>query len=227
MRLAAAVFLLALTQIAGLSAQTNRKLYIGPTLGVEGGVRSDIHVGAVRTIGGVLGIKVGRAWSVEFEVDQGSGHSEHRVFDGFLFSLRPFTSDEEQRRVGVYGRSVRNELAGLGYSAQVVWKTREEGRVNVALFTGISARRFLQHHERWVTQIGPDAGIPPDHPELRTIDTLRFVTGGGYSAGVLVPVRVARELHVAPEAKFTFGGVSGNDGFYTVFRSGVRLLWGF
>jgi hypothetical protein len=227
MRLAAAVFLLTLTQIAGLSAQTNRRLYIGGTLGVEGGSRSDIHVDAVRTLGGVLGVKFGRGWSAEFEVDRGSGHSEDRVFNGFLFSLQPFTTEEEQRRVGVFGRSVHNELAGGGYSAQVVWKTREEGRVNAAFFTGISWRRFLQHHERWITQIGPDAGIPPDHPELRTIDTLRTVTGGGYSAGVLIPVQVARELHIAPEAKFTFGGVSGNDGFYTVFRTGVRLLWGF
>jgi hypothetical protein len=225
MRVAAAVLLVTLTQVPDVSAQTNRRLYIGATAGVEGGGRADIQLGGVRTIGGVLGLKVGRRWSVEFEIDRGHGQSE-RQFDGFLFSLRPFANAEEQHRVGVFGRSVHHDLAGRGYSAQLVWRTDEPGRVNAALFAGINWRRFLHHHERTITAIGPDAGIPPDHPELRVVDTIDILTGGGYSAGVLIPVRVARELHIAPEAKFTFGGVSGSDGFYSVFRTGVRLLWG-
>ena len=225
MRLAAAVFLLFLTQVAGLSAQTNRRLYIGGTLGVEGGTRGDIHLGGVRTIGGVMGLKIGSRWSIEVEVDNGSGTSE-REFNGFLFSLRPFANDDEQRRVGVFGRSVHHDLAGWGYSAQVVWRTDEPGRVNAAFFAGMHARRFLHHHERTITSVGPDAGIAPDHPELRNVDELEWLTGGGYSTGVLLPIRIARELHVAPEAKFTFGGVSGSDGPYSVFKTGVRLLWG-
>lgn len=224
MKLVAAV-LLVLTQVAGLSAQSNRRLYIGPTVGVEGGSRADIELGGVRTAGGVLGLKLGSRWSVEVEIDNGSGTSE-RISQGFLFSLRPYANAEEQRRVGVFGRSVRHDLAGWGFSAQLVWRTDEPGRVNAAFFTGINARRFLHHHERTITEIGPEAGIPPDHPELRVIDTTEFLRGGGYSAGVLVPIRLARELHLAPEAKFTFGGVSGSDGYYSVFRTGVRLLWG-
>ena len=225
MRLAAAVLFAILAQAAETSAQTNRRLYIGATAGVEGGSRADIHLGGVRTIGGVLGLKVGRRWSVEFEIDRGSAQSE-RTFEGFLFSLRPFANDEEQRRVGVFGRSVRHDLARGGYAVQLVWRTDEPGRVNAAVFTGINWRRFLHHHERTITHVGPDAGVPPDHPELRVVDTIDILTGGGYSAGVLVPVRVAREVHIAPEAKFTFGGVSGSSGYYSVFRTGVRLLWG-
>lgn len=226
MRLATAAVLLTLTQVSGLSAQTNRSFYLGGTAGVELGSRDDIHVGGVRTAGVVLGIPIGGRWSVEFEADRGDGISDERVFEGFLFSRQPAPTDEERQRVGVFGRSSYMELAGGGYSAQVVWRTREPGRVNAAVFTGISWRRFLQHHERVITEVGPDADISPDDPELAPVDTLQRLTGGGYSAGVLIPIRLGGEFHLAPEARFTFGGISGGDGFYRVFRTGVRLLWG-
>lgn len=227
MRFVAAVALLTLTQVSDLWAQTNRLFYLGATAGVEVGSRADIHVGAVRTFGGVLGVPLGRRWSLEIEVDRGHGVSDERVFEGFLFSRQPAATAEERRRVGVFGRSSYMELAGGGYSAQLVWRTREPGRVNAAVFTGVSWRRFLQHHERVVTEVGPDAGIAPDDPDLRAVDTLERFTGGGYSAGVLIPIRLAGEFHIAPEAKFTFGGISGADGFYRVFRTGVRVLWGY
>ena len=227
MRLAAGVVLFTLTQVNGLSAQANRIFYLGATAGVEVGSRDDIHVGSVSTLGGLFGVRLSPGWSVEFEIDRGSAYSDVREFEGFLFSFKPFENPDEQRRVGVFGRSRHFEIAGRGYSAQLVWRTREPGRVNAAVFTGISWRRFLQHHERFVTEVGPDADIPPDHPELQVVDSTERLTGGGYSAGVLVPVRVFRDLHIAPEAKFTFGGISGGDGFYKVFRMGVRTLWRF
>jgi hypothetical protein len=226
MRLAAAVAFVVLAQVAGAAAQTNRIFYIGATAGVEAGSRSDIHVGGVKTIGGVIGARLGSRWSVEFEVDSGEGVSDTRVSEGFLFSLRPTANADEQRRFGVFGRSVHFELTGRGYSANVTWRTRESGRVNAALFTGMSWRRFLAHHERTITEVGPEAGIPADHPELRVVDETRYLTGGGYSAGVLIPIRVGGGFHITPEAKYTFGGISGGSGYYSVFRTGVRLLWG-
>jgi hypothetical protein len=189
-------------------------LYLGGTAGVEPGSRGSLDVGVVRTAGGLVGLRLSEKWS-----------ASEREFQGFLFSLKPAATEAERERFGAFGTSVHHVLAGRGYSAQVLWKFHESDRVDAAFSAGVSWRRFFQHHERVVTRLGPEAEIPPDHPELRVVDTTRYLTGGGYSAGVIVPIRIGGDVHLAPEAEFTFGGISGMDAFNIVFRSGARLLW--
>jgi hypothetical protein len=99
--------------------------------------------------------------------------------------------------------------------------------VNAAFSAGINWRQYTRRSVRTITEVGPEAGIPAGHPELQDSDTTERLTGGGYSAGILIPIRVAAPVHIAPEARFTFGGVSGSDGFYKVFRMGARVQWGF
>lgn len=226
LRPTAAAVLLTLTQIGPVQAQGNQRFYLGATSGVETGDRGGIDLGGVSTLGALAGVRLGGGWSIEVEADRGFGESDERVFEGFLFSLQPVTNAEERRRFGVFGRSSFSESAGPGYSAQVTWTTRDPGRVNAGFSAGINWRRFERRHLRTITEVGPDAGIPSDHPELRDIDSTERLTGGGYSAGVLVPIRVGDRLHVVPEAKFTFGGISGEDGFYKVFRTAARVVWG-
>ena len=227
MKLATAVVLLTLTHVPSIRAQENQRFYLGGGLGVETGSRSGIDVGAVGALGLVAGVRLGRGWSLEGQVDQGFGEGTPRVFEGFLFSRRHSSTEEERRRVGVFGRSVYSESAGTGYAVQFVWTTRSPDRVNAAFTAGVNWRSFSRHHARTITEVGPDAGIPPGDPELQDIDRTDRLIGGGYSVGVLVPVRVTAGLRIEPEAKFTFGGVSRSDGFYKVFRMGLRVLWGF
>ena len=75
-------------------------------------------------------------------------------------------SREELERNGIFGRSVWSDSVATGYSAHVVWKSREPGRVNVALLGGVSWRTFDRFHSMTVTSVGPGVTYPPGHPNL-------------------------------------------------------------
>ena len=51
------------------------------------------------------------------------------------------------------------------------------------------------------------------------------MAGSGLSGGVVVLVRVTRQLSIAPELRFTAGLIT--DDPYYVLRSGVRAMWSF
>lgn len=209
-------------------AQSRRVYGAGVFAGNAGG-RGPVDVGTFPTAGGLIGLRLSPAWSLEFEIDRGFGESSDRVLEGLLLSQVSGPgphSREELERAGVFGRSVHSDSVATGYSAHLVWKSREPGRVNVALLGGVSWRTFDRFHSTTITAVGPAVTYPEGHPNLRSFSETRPLTGGGVTAGFFVPIRVASTLTVAPEFRATMGLIT-DESTYKVVHTGVRMMWGF
>ncbi|HYI23851.1 MAG TPA: hypothetical protein VD767_00440 [Thermomicrobiales bacterium] len=224
------ILVLAMATIASgpAVAQSNR-VYVAGVFAASSGTRGPVDVGTFPTAGGLVGLRLSGAWSVEFELDRGFGESSERTYEGLLTSQvsgpGPY-SREELERNGIFGRSVWSDSVATGYSAQAVWKSREPGRVNVALLGGLSWRTFDRFHSMTITSVGPGVTYPAGHPNLRSFAETSPLTGGGLTAGVLVPIRVAAGLTVAPEFRVTLGLIT-DESTYKVAHTGVRVMWGF
>lgn len=222
----AAAFVMICTVSA--TAQSNR-IYVSGQFAANSGSRGPVDVGTIPTLGGMVGLRVAEAWSIELEVDKGFGESPERIFDGLLMSQvtgpGPYSREELERR-GVFGRSGHRSSVGRGYSAHVVWKTRQAGRANVALLGGVSSRLFDRRHALTITGVGPDVTYPADHPNLRSFNESRPLWGGGLTGGVMVPIRLTSALSVAPEFRMTLGLIT-DESTYKVAHTGIRLMWGF
>ena len=210
------------------AAQSNR-VYVSGNFGANAGSRGPVDVGTFPTAGGLIGARLAGAWSIEFELDRGFGESSERIFEGLLSSQvsgpGPYSRDELERN-GIFGRSVWSDSVATGYSAHVVWKSREPGRVNVALLGGMSWRTFERFHSVAITAVGPGVTYPEGHPNLRSFAETSDLTGGGLTGGVFVPIRVTKALTVAPEFRATFGLIT-DESTYKVMHTGVRVMWGF
>lgn len=228
MRITCLFAVLLALQAAPAAAQSSRG-YVSGQFAANSGRRGPVDVGTFPTAGGLVGLRVSEAWSIEFEMDRGFGESGERVFEGLLLSQvtgpGPYSREELERR-GVFGRSAHSESVATGYSAHVVWKTREPGRVNVALLGGLSWRTFDRFHSMRITSVGPDVTYPAGHPNVRSFAETRQTTGGGLTGGVLVPIRMARGLTLAPEFRMTLGLIT-DESTYKVAHTGLRLMWGF
>ena len=228
MRRAVLILAMVVTASVPAAAQSNR-VYVAGVFAGNGGGRGPVDVGTIPTAGGLVGLRLTGAWSLEFEIDRGFGESSERVFEGLLSSQvsgpGPY-SREELERTGIFGRSVHSDSVANGYSAQVVWKSREPGRVNVALLGGLSWRTFDQFHSLAITGVGPGVTYPQGHPALRSFAETHALTGGGVTAGGLVPIRVTSALTLAPEFRVTMGLIT-DESTYKVMHTGVRVMWGF
>jgi len=224
------VLVLAMAMLASVpaAAQSNR-VYVSGLFAGNTGSRGPVHVGNFPTAGGLIGLRISGAWSVEFEIDRGFGESSERIFEGLLSAQvdgpGPY-SREELERNGIFGRSVYSESVATGYSAQVVWKSREPGRVNVAVLGGLSWRTFDMFHSMTVTAIGPGVTYQTGHPNTMSFAETRPLTGGGLTGGIFVPIRVFSALTVAPEFRMTLGIIT-DESTYKVAHTGVRVMWGF
>ena len=225
-----AVLILAMLVAAAVPAraQSNR-VYVSGVLAANAGGRGPIDVGTFPTTGGLVGLRLTGGWSLEFELDRGFGESSERVYEGLLISQVSGPGPhprEELERNGIFGRSVWSDSVANGYSAHVVWKSREPGRVNVALLGGLSWRTFEQFHSVAITAVGPGVTYPEGHPNLRSFAETRDVTGGGLTGGVFVPIRLTGALTLAPEFRVTLGLIT-DESTYKVMHTGLRVMWGF
>ena len=193
------------------------------------GARGPVHVGTFPTAGGLIGLRLSGAWSIEFEIDRGFGESSERVFEGLLHSQvsgpGPY-SREELERNGTFGRSVWSESVATGYSAQVVWKSREPGRVNVALLGGVSWRTFDTFHSMTVTSVGPGVTYAPGHPNTIGFADDASTDGRWPDRRRSRPDPDRRGPTVAPEFRLTCGLIT-DESTYRVAHTGVRVMWGF
>ena len=211
------------------AAAQSGKAYAAGVVGLNAGSRDSVDVGTVSTMGGLVGLWVTDAWGLEFEMDKGRGNSSDRIFEGLLsaqLSGSGQPTPEELEHYGIFGRSVWSDSTGQGYAAHVVWKTREPGRVNAAVFGGVSWRNFNSRHVVTITRVGPGVTYPPGHQATTSSVSYRQRTGGGLTAGVMVPIRVVGQFAVAPEVRF-HNGIFPNGGRYNVFQLGTRVMWGF
>jgi hypothetical protein len=208
-----------------LGQSSTPRFYFGASTAADAGSRGPIPGGAVPSAGGLVGIRITDAWSVEVELDRGFRTTE-RTAEAIWISYAPANSTRQEiERLGIRARFDRTQRAGAGFAVNVLWRSREAGRVNVGLFGGITARAFDSRVVRTTLFVPPEASLPPEHPDLQSSDETRNMTGGGYGGGLLILIAVTPTLTVAPELRYTHGLIT--DDPYRVFRAGVRVMWGF
>jgi hypothetical protein len=201
-------------------------LYLGGVTAVEAGDRGPISGRAVTAAGGVVGIRVADNMSVEVELER-VFHKTHSVQES-VWVAYPTSQNptfEEIQRLGIRARFERTQTGGPGFSALFVWRTREPGRVNAALFGGVSVQQFQSRTIRTHVSAPAELNLPPTHPNLQSSNEVREMTGGGPTGGLMILVAVTPWLTVAPELRCTTGLIT--DDPFRVFRGGVRVLWGF
>ena len=77
---------------------------------------------------------------------------------------------------------------------------------------------------RTTTFVSPLIELPPGYP-LPDERSTRRMAAGGLSGGVVIFVRVTRQLTIAPDLRVTAGLIT--DDPYRVVRVGVRAMWSF
>lgn len=208
------------------------RFYAGGSTGADSGSRGPVDVGTIPAAGGLLGWRFAEHWSVEFHLDEGFGEGDARIFEGVLFAQvfegRPMSGPDRDdlERTGVFGRSVWQDRPGPGWSALAVYTTRQPGRVDVSVYGGVSERRFTTHHTTTISGVGPDVTWPPEHPNRQDRDETLTRRGGGITGGLMVPIRLAGRMTVAPEFRVTLGLIT-DESTYKQLYTGARVMWNF
>ena len=221
---ACAVLLLGADAVRAQSVE--KRFYVAATAAVDAGLRGNIEGGAVPSAGMLFGFRLTDAWSVEGEIEK-PFRTTSNSYEGFWVSYPPTSHPtvEEFERYGIKARFDRSQEADVGWSAHVMWRQREPGRVNAGFFGGVSARTFMRRTVRTTTFVSPLLDLPPTHPSVLGEDSRHRITAGGLTGGIAVFVRAVDRLTIVPEFRYTQGFTSG--GLYTVFRVGTRAAWSF
>jgi hypothetical protein len=208
------------------AVQAQSRVYVAATAGVDTGERGNVPGGAVPSLGGLFGLRLTDAWSIELEVERGWRTTTAGSGESVLVSFPP-TTTPTRAEIELYGIRVRDERkqkAGAGWSALAAWRQRSPGRVTVALLAGVSSRTYTTELVRTTTFVSPLLNLPPTYrlPDGRTS---RRMVAAGLTGGLMFLVRVTTHVTVAPELRLTTGLITNDP--YTVVRAGVRVMWSF
>jgi hypothetical protein len=208
-------------------AQTiDRRFYVAATTATDGGNRGLIWSGVVPSASVLFGGRISESWGVEIEIER-AFRDTSRTDEAVWISYPPMQNPtrEDIERYGIRARFDRRQTAGAGWSAHVVWRTRDPGRVNAALLGGVFSRVYDSRVIRTTTFVPPELNLPSTHSSVQNDTSSRHMVAGGFAAGFLVLVRVTPALTIAPEVRCNSGVIT--DDPYTVFRAGLRAMWSF
>ena len=127
--------------------------------------------------------------------------------------------------MAVIARRTTVNRAGAGLSTAVAVETFESGRVNLALRAGVSFRQYDYSDEITVLRV-PD-GVTFEQAEAAMPDAHGKRGRSGLLLGVSVPVRIIRNLQVAPEVRWVWGGPARIGNNYDEAAVGARAVWTF
>ncbi len=220
------LFLFFLPLIGIPTAQAQSRFYTAVTTAADTGERGNIPGGAVPSVGGMLGVRLTDAWSIEVEVERSFRSTRAGSGESIIVSFPPTTNptSQEIQLYGIRARDDRTQTAGAGWSALAAWRTREPGRINFGLLGGVSSRIYTSRLVRTTTFVSPLLDLPPTY-RLPDENSGRRMVAGGLTGGLAILVRVTPQLTIAPELRLTTGLIT--DDRYLVFRSGVRAMWSF
>jgi hypothetical protein len=210
----------------GPVAEAQPRLYLGATTAVDAGERGNIPGGPVPSVGGLIGIRLTDAWSIEVEIERGF-MTTHTGSGGAVLIAFPPTRNPSREEIDLYGIRVhdaRTQKAGAGWAAHAVFRSRDPGRVNAGILAGVSSRVYTAALDRTTTFVSPLIDLPPGY-KLPDEQSTRRMVAGGLSGGVVILVRITRQLTLAPELRVTVGVIT--DDPYRVFRAGLRTTWSF
>jgi outer membrane protein with beta-barrel domain len=223
MRVTAAIAATCILWSSSVSAQVASRVYAGAAFGAHTVSADDVETGSLPAAGGTIGIRLTPAWSVQLDASPGFGELS-RTHEGIGVSFAgPGSTREEIERLGVLQRFEHRWTPRFGWSAVAVWRGPGPRRVTAALFAGVASTHYRMAEK--VTTLRIPSGVDPAERSIQPTSQSFTRSRGGLVGGVMVPIALTREVSVAPEIRYTYG--SFGDELYTVFGSGVRVLWRF
>jgi hypothetical protein len=210
---------------ASASAQVSDRLQLTAVARVdrvsfEGGQNARLPV-----TGAAVSYRVWRALRIEGEITMASGESRRSYEADFISYAGPDATREEILQKAVVARRTSVNRAGLGFAAVAAVETRHPGRLNLALRTGVSLRRYDYIDDMTVLRV-PE-GVTGEQAERALPDAHGQRGRGGLLFGASVPVRIAGNLHVAPEVRWVWGGPARVGNNYDEAAAGARITWKF
>jgi hypothetical protein len=200
-------------------------LYAGAALAMQYVTADDVNSAEISSAGAVVGVRLTPTFSIEIEVNRGFG-ALSRIYSGTFVSFAdPGESREEIERLAVTMQSDTRWTPGFGWAVLAMWRSTKPARVGTAAFAGITSPHYEERRTLTVLDI-PD-GVDRTEADLHRMipDERGSRARGGLTGGILVPIRLTRQVSVAPEIRYTYG--SFGDEIYNTFRGGARLMWGF
>ena len=214
-----------LATAAAASAQVNERLEVAAIARTDRVSFEGNQNGRLPVAGIGVSYRVWRDMRVEAEVTAASGETR-RVYEAdFMSYAEPGATREEILAKAVIARRTTINKAGLGFATGVAVETREAGRVNLALRAGVSFRQYDYIDDMTVLRV-PE-GFTLEQAERQMPDGRGTRGRGGLLFGVSVPVRIAGHLHIAPEARWVWGGPAMVGNNYDEGTIGARVVWKF
>jgi hypothetical protein len=210
---------------ASAGAQTSR-FEIGPVVRVDKAFIEADATGSYAVGGVATRFMFSRAFGVEGEITGASSRIE-RSYEGWFISYvnTPNPSREEIEALAPTARRSLGYAPGLGWSAAFVARSDATRRVSVSARAGLAARRYDETSSYTILTI-PD-GVDPARVARDFQDSSFRQTRGGLLFGLDVPMAVTKQLTVAPELRFVYGGPAQVGNKYRELGVGVRGSWRF
>jgi hypothetical protein len=207
-----------------VSAQDSSRFYAGGTLSASR-VTADEVKGSTPTGGFIVGVRLTPSFSVEADVSR-AFHKIQRSYEGTSESFAPpGSSYDEIVRQAVHRRWDIEWKPTLNFAALAVWRSTSTSRVGAAVYGGVTLARYREETRTVVTALPAVLPVPPDSPSLLPTEQIGTRNRGGLTGGLMIPIRIAGSLSVAPELRVVYGSIG--DEKHNLLRGGVRVLWGF
>lgn len=206
------------------SAQHSPRFYAGGALSASR-VTADEVKGSTPTGGVIVGVRLTPSFSLEADVSRAFQKIE-RSYEGPSTSFAaPGSSYDEIVRQAVHRRWDIEWTPTLNLAALAVWRSTSPSRVGAAVYGGVTLARYRDATRTVVTALPAAVPVPPDSPSLQPTEEIGTRNRGGLTGGLMVPIRIAGALSVAPELRVVYGSIG--DEKHNLVRGGVRVLWGF
>jgi hypothetical protein len=206
-------------------AQSPGLWYAGTAAGVVRVAAEEVNPGGTSSIGAVFGVRLTPAFSIEVEAARGLGDLDRDFAGRFISFAGPSASFEERERLSVTVQRITRWRPGFSGTVVAMWRPHVTGRVGGALFAGVTGTRYDESDRHVVLDIPVEVNRTEADIHRMLPDTSRSIVRGGLTIGLLIPVRLTRNVTVAPDVRYLWGSIG--DEIYTTVRAGARLLWGF
>ena len=217
----------ALFSVLGLnvaSAQEFQRFYAGGALSAARVTADEVN-GAAPTGGLIIGVRFTPSFSLEADVSRAFQTIE-RSYEGPSTSFAPpGSSYDEIVRQAVHRRWDIEWTPTMNLAALAVWRSTARSRLGAAVYGGVTLARYREETRTVVTALPDVVPVPPDNPSLQPTEEIGTRNRGGLTGGLMVPIRIAGSLSVAPELRLVYGSMG--DEKHNLVRGGVRVLWGF
>jgi len=225
MRHVAVLIAIWLAGAASASAQVSERLQIAAVARVDRVSFEGRQNARLPVTGAAVSYRAWRALRFEGEITTASGESRRSYEGDFISYAGPDATREEFLQKAVIARRTTVNKAGLGFALAAAVETRQPGRLNLALRAGVSVRRYDYVDDMTILRV-PE-GVTVEQAERALPDGSGRRPRGGLLVGASVPVRIAGNLHAAPEVRWIWGGPARIGNNYDEAAAGARVTWKF